>query len=209
MKIIVSRASTKFLAACTPHNNFSPLKWFPSNSGEQQSEVEGERHVEDGRRELHCIKSRQWHRSKFSKKLLRWKSITIENGGSRIRLISRRGFMIVVKKIKFSSKNRPWCNPLPCPHPVTCPHYLSYLRTTPPQKKDLLGSYFWYAKIILRCQNMFYNSGEVTSDQFNHITLDSISWIFWKKSAKKKKLAIISYEKGGGGVTYSQKYISE
>ena len=34
-----------------------------------------------------------------------------------------------------------------------------------------LPSYFWYAKIILRCQNMFYNSGEVISDQFNHLIL--------------------------------------
>ena len=34
-----------------------------------------------------------------------------------------------------------------------------------------LPSYFWYAKIILRCQNIFYNSGEVISDQFNHLIL--------------------------------------
>ena len=31
-----------------------------------------------------------------------------------------------------------------------------------------LPSYFWYAKIIRRCQKMFYKSGEVISDQFNH-----------------------------------------
>ena len=41
-----------------------------------------------------------------------------------------------------------------------------------------LPSVFLYAKIILRCQNMFYNSGEVISDQFNHITLDSKSGKF-------------------------------
>ena len=116
--------------------------------------------------------------------------------------------MIVVKKNKFSNKNRPWCNPLPCPHPVTCPHYLSYLRTTPPQKKDLLGSYFWYAKIILRCQNMFYNSGEVTSDQFNHINLDSISWIFWKKSAKTKFFGNnFLWEGGRGGHLFQKVYL--
>ena len=34
------------------------------------------------------------------------------------------------------------------------------------------------AKVILRCQNMFYNSGEVISDQFNHIALDSKSGKF-------------------------------
>ena len=70
------------------------------------------------------------------------------------------------------------------------------IRDAPPQKKqDFLGifpkggggvfsipktfanlpSYLWYAKIILMCQNMFYNRGEVISDQFNHITLDSKS----------------------------------
>ena len=32
-------------------------------------------------------------------------------------------------------------------------------------------SYFWYAKIILRRQNMFYDSEEVISDQFNHLIL--------------------------------------
>ena len=41
-----------------------------------------------------------------------------------------------------------------------------------------LPSVFLYAKIILRCQNMFYNSGEVISDQFHHITLDSKSGKF-------------------------------
>ena len=64
---------------------------------------------------------------------------------------------------------------------------------TPPKKRDFLGIFpkggggvfsipktkvFWYAKIILRCQNMFYNSGEVISDQFNHITLNSKSGKF-------------------------------
>ena len=34
-----------------------------------------------------------------------------------------------------------------------------------------LPRYFWYAKIILMCQNMFYNSGEVISDQFHHLIL--------------------------------------
>ena len=41
-----------------------------------------------------------------------------------------------------------------------------------------LPSVFLDAKIILRCQNMFYNSGEVISDQFHHITLDSKSGKF-------------------------------
>ena len=41
-----------------------------------------------------------------------------------------------------------------------------------------LPSVFLYAKIILRCQNMFYNGGEVISDQFHHITLDSKSGKF-------------------------------
>jgi len=50
-----------------------------------------------------------------------------------------------------------------------------------------LPSVFLDAKIILRCQNMFYNSGEVISDQFNHITLDSKSRKFWKKSAKTRR----------------------
>ena len=35
-----------------------------------------------------------------------------------------------------------------------------------------LPSDFWCVKIILRCQNMFYNSGEVISDQFNHLIPD-------------------------------------
>ena len=41
-----------------------------------------------------------------------------------------------------------------------------------------LPSVFLCAKIILRCQNMFYKSGEVISDQFHHITLDSKSGKF-------------------------------
>ena len=41
-----------------------------------------------------------------------------------------------------------------------------------------LPSVFLSAKNILRCQNMFYNSGEVISDQFHHITLDSKSGKF-------------------------------
>ena len=39
---------------------------------------------------------------------------------------------------------------------------------TPPKKKL---SDFWCVKIILRWQNMFYKSGEVISDQFNHLIL--------------------------------------
>ena len=41
-----------------------------------------------------------------------------------------------------------------------------------------LPSVFLDAKIILRCQNMFYNSGEVIFDQFHHITLNSKSGKF-------------------------------
>ena len=37
-----------------------------------------------------------------------------------------------------------------------------------------LPSYFWYAKIILSCQNMFYKSGEVISDQFHHLIWISV-----------------------------------
>ena len=61
-----------------------------------------------------------------------------------------------------------------------------------------LPSYFWYAKIILRCQNMFYNSGEVISDQFHHITLDSKSGKFWKKSAKTRSFGNFFHCEGGG-----------
>ena len=73
-----------------------------------------------------------------------------------------------------------------------------YLGTLPKKKRDFLvifpkeggrvfsnpktvvnlPSVFLYSKIILRCQNMFYNCGEVISDQFNHITLDSESGKF-------------------------------
>jgi len=61
-----------------------------------------------------------------------------------------------------------------------------------------LPSVFLYAKIILRCQNMFYNSGEVISDQFNHITLDSKSGKFWKKSAKTRSFGNFFHCEGGG-----------
>ena len=50
--------------------------------------------------------------------------------------------------------------------------------TPNPKTFGNLPSVFLYAKIILRCQNMFYNSGEVISDQFHHITLDSKSGKF-------------------------------
>ena len=61
-----------------------------------------------------------------------------------------------------------------------------------------LPSVFLYAKIILRCQNMFYNSGEVISDQFHHITLDSKSGKFWKKSAKTRSFGNFFLWEGGG-----------
>ena len=61
-----------------------------------------------------------------------------------------------------------------------------------------LPSVFLYAKIILRCQNMFYNSGEVISDQFHHITLDSKSGKFWKKSAKTRSFGNFFHCEGGG-----------
>ena len=32
--------------------------------------------------------------------------------------------------------------------------------------------FFLHAKIILRCQNMFYNRGEVISDQFGSLDID-------------------------------------
>ena len=53
-----------------------------------------------------------------------------------------------------------------------------------------LPSVFLYAKIILRCQNMFYNSGEVISDQFNHITPDSDLIINIKKNIKLLKVRL-------------------
>ena len=42
-----------------------------------------------------------------------------------------------------------------------------------------LPSNLWCAKIILRCQKMFYNSGEVISDQFNRLNLIQNSENFW------------------------------
>ena len=45
---------------------------------------------------------------------------------------------------------------------------------------------------------MFYNSGEVISDQFNHITLDSKSGKFWKKSAKTRSFGNFFLWEGGG-----------
>ena len=44
---------------------------------------------------------------------------------------------------------------------------------------------------------MFYNSGEVISDQFNHITLDSKSGKFWKKSAKTRSFGNFFLREGG------------
>ena len=46
-------------------------------------------------------------------------------------------------------------------------------------------------------QNMFYNSGEVISDQFNHITLDSKSGKFRKKIGENKKFWEIFPLRGG------------
>ena len=76
----------------------------------------------------------------------------------------------------------------------------SSLGTLPKKKRDFLGIFhkggggssrfpkllkinqviFGMPKSIsdLMCQNMFYNSGEVISDQFNHIALDSKSGKF-------------------------------
>ena len=45
---------------------------------------------------------------------------------------------------------------------------------------------------------MFYNSGEVISDQFNHITLDSKSGKFWKKIGENKKFWEFFPPRGGG-----------
>ena len=53
-------------------------------------------------------------------------------------------------------------------------------------------------KIILMCQKMFYNSGEVISDQFNHITLDSKSGKFWKNRRKQEVLDFFPLRGGGG-----------
>ena len=61
-----------------------------------------------------------------------------------------------------------------------------------------LPSVFLDAKIILRCQNMFYNSGEVIFDQFHHITLNSKSGKFWKKSAKTRSFGNFFHCEGGG-----------
>ena len=91
------------------------------------------------------------------------------------------------------------------------------LGTLPTKKRDFLGifpkgggvfsnpktfvnlpSVFFYAKIILRCQNMFYNSGEVIFDQFHHITLNSKSGKFWKKSAKTRSFGNFFHCEGGG-----------
>ena len=70
-----------------------------------------------------------------------------------------------------------------------------------------LPSVFLYAKIILRCQNMFYNSGEVISDQFHHITLDSKSGKFWKKSAKTRSFGNFFHCEGGGGHLFPKVYV--
>ena len=45
---------------------------------------------------------------------------------------------------------------------------------------------------------MFYNSGEVISDQFHHITLDSKSGKFRKKSAKTRSFGNCFHCEGGG-----------
>ena len=45
---------------------------------------------------------------------------------------------------------------------------------------------------------MFYNSGEVISDQFNHIALDSKSGKFWKKSANTRSFGNFFPLRGGG-----------
>ena len=67
-----------------------------------------------------------------------------------------------------------------------------------------LPSYFWYAKIILRCQNMFYNSGEVISDQLNHITLDSK---ILKKICENKKFWEFFPLRGGEGHLFPKVYV--
>jgi len=71
-----------------------------------------------------------------------------------------------------------------------------------------LPGVFLNAKIILRCQNMFYNSGEVISDQFNHITLDSKSGKFRKKNRQKQEvLGIFPLRGGGGGHLFPKVYV--
>ena len=53
-------------------------------------------------------------------------------------------------------------------------------------------------KSFLGAKNMFYNSGEVISDQFHHITLDSKSGKFRKKSAKTRSFGNCFHCEGGG-----------
>ena len=54
---------------------------------------------------------------------------------------------------------------------------------------------------------MFYNSGEVISDQFNHITLDSKSGKFWKKIGENKKFWEFFPLRGGGGHLFPKVYV--
>ena len=73
-------------------------------------------------------------------------------------------------------------------------------------KGDLLNSqnfckftkFFWCAKIILRCQNMFYNSGEVISDQLNHLISIRSLENSEKNRRKQEVLGIFFFERGGG-----------
>ena len=63
-----------------------------------------------------------------------------------------------------------------------------------------LPSYFWYAKIILRYQNRFYNSGEVISDQSNHLILIWNLENSLKNRRKREVLGIFSWRGGGGNL---------
>ena len=57
---------------------------------------------------------------------------------------------------------------------------------------------------------MFYNRGEVISDQFDHLKVIGFRVsvvLFWKKSAKTGLIGNFFLE--GGGVPYSQMYMSE
>ena len=62
-------------------------------------------------------------------------------------------------------------------------------------------------KSFLGAKNMFYNSGEVISDQFHHITLDSKSGKFRKKSAKTRSFGNCFHCEGGGGHLFPKVYV--
>ena len=59
-----------------------------------------------------------------------------------------------------------------------------------------LPSYLWFAKIILKCQSMFYNSGEVISDKFYHIILIQNLDDSEKNRRNQEVLGIFFFERG-------------